>query len=180
MTEARNVPVALEPLTAAHRDGAAALWGDPAVIRFTNVERPLNREEAAERLELLLAGQRGLPGPTVFAVRWDGRFCGLAGCPPVDAAAGVVGCFYQLLPAFWGRGAGRAAAELALTALGRLAPEAVVLADTVAENAASVRILEGLGFARTAVHPGALERDGVRWDVWDYMLRLGGREEECL
>ena len=107
MTEARNVPITLEPLAAAHRDGAAALWGDPAVIRFTNVERPLNREEAAERLELLLAG-------------------------------------------------------------------------TAAENAASVRILEGLGFARTAVHPGALERDGVRRDVWDYMLRLGGREEECL
>ena len=143
MTEARNVPVALEPLTAAHLDGAAALWGDPAVIRFTNVERPLDRDGAAERLELLLAGQRGLPGPTVFAVRWDGRFCGLAGCPPVDAAAGVFGCFYQLLPAFWGRGAGRAAAELALTALGRLAPEAVVGKISIATHSAAISTIIG-------------------------------------
>ena len=148
------------------------------MIRFTNVERPLDRTEAAERLELLLAGQRGLPGPTVFAVTWDGRFCGLAGCLPVDAAAGVFGLFYQLLPAFWGRGAGRAAAALALEALRGLRPGARVLADTAAANTASVRILEALGFRRTAVHPAALERDGDRWEVWDYRLRLGGREEE--
>ena len=180
MTGARSVPVTLEPLSADHLAGAAALWGNPAVIRFTRVARPCTRIEAAERLELLLDGQRGLPGATVFAVRWGGRFCGLAGCPPVSVAEGVFGLFYQLLPECWGRGIGRAAAERALEALRRLRPGATVLADTAAANAASVRILESLGFVRTAVHPKALERDGGAWDIWDYTLRLGGREEERL
>ena len=91
-----------------------------------------------------------LPSPTVFALREGAAFRGLAGCPPVDTAAGIYGLFYQLLPACWGRGVGLAAAAEALRRLERLAP-ALVLADTVAENTASVRILERLGFVRTAV-----------------------------
>lgn len=180
MIDAGSGLVTLQPLTASDVESAAVLWADPAVIRFTRVERPCTREEAAERLELLLRGQRRLPVPTVFSVQWEGRFCGLAGCPPVDGEEHVFGLFYQLLPAFWGLGAGRTAAGRTLAALARLEREATVLADTAAENLASVRILEGLGFRRTAVHSGALVRDGTCWDVWDYMLRLNGREEECL
>ena len=52
---------------------------------------------------------------------------------------------------------------------------ALVLADAVAENTASVRILERLGFVRTAVHPGAFCREGRTLDIWDYVLRWDGR-----
>ncbi|MFR3922457.1 MAG: GNAT family N-acetyltransferase [Dysosmobacter welbionis] len=104
----------------------------------------------------------GLPFPTVFALREGTAFRGLAGCPPVDTAAGIYGLFYQLLPACWGRGLGLAAAAEALRRLERLAP-ALVLADTVAENTASVRILERLGFVRTAVHHRAFCRGGGCW-----------------
>ena len=98
---------------------------------------------------------------------------GLAGCPPVDASAGTYGLFYQLLPVCWGRGLGFAAAQAAMRQLDRLTP-ALVLADTVAENTASVRILERLGFVRAAVHPSAFCREGRALDIWDYTCRLGG------
>ena len=116
----------------------------------------------------------GSAGAGIFAVLLDGDFCGLAGCPPVDAERERFGLFFQLLPACWGRGVGRTAAALALTSLRRSFPAARVLADAAAENTASIRILEGLGFCRTAVHPGALRRSGESWDVWDYRLRCGG------
>ena len=103
-------------------------------------------------------------------------FRGLAGCPPVDTAAGIYGLFYQLLPACWGRGLGLAAAAEALRRLERLAP-ALVLADTVAENTASVRILERLGFVRTAVHHRAFCREGRMLDIWDYARRWAGPAE---
>ena len=59
----------------------------------------------------------------------------------------------------------------ALRRLERLAP-ALVLADTVAENTASVRILERLGFVRTAVHHRAFCREGRMLDIWDYARPL--------
>ena len=163
----------LEPLSRSHLP-AAALWADPAVIRWTNITAPCTPAEAAERLDRLLECQRGLPTPAIFAVQERAAFRGLAGCPPVDAATGTYGLFYQLLPACWGRGLGLAAAREALERLEKLGPS-LVLADTVAENTASVRILERLGFVRTAVHPGAFCREGRTLDIWDYARRSGGR-----
>lgn len=116
----------LEPLSRAHLPEMAALWADPAVIRWTNIAAPCTAAEAAERLDRLLACQRGLPAPAVFAVREGAVFRGLAGCPPVDASAGTYGLFYQLLPACWGRGLGLAAAREALRRLEKLTPSLVL------------------------------------------------------
>lgn len=149
---------------------------DRAVLKWTNIAAPCTEAGAADRLEHLLDCQRGLPFSTVFALREGTAFRGLAGCPPVDTAAGIYGLFYQLLPACWGRGLGLAAAAEALRRLERLAP-ALVLADTVAENTASVRILERLGFVRTAVHHRAFCREGRMLDIWDYARRWAGPAE---
>lgn len=162
--------VTLEPLSTAHLPGLEQLWGDQDVIRYTNMAESCGGDEAANRLYALLNSQRALPGPTVFAVLRDGRFCGIAGCPPVDAEKGTFGLFYQLLRTEWGRGTGLSAARMALDELGRLFPSAAVYADAVAENTASIRILERLGFARTAVRPGAFHRDGRALDIWEYVL----------
>ena len=153
----------LEPLSWDDLPEAAVLWADPAVIRWTNIAAPCTEAGAADRLENPPACQRT-------------AFRGLAGCPPVDTAAGIYGLFYQLLPACWGRGLGLAAAAEALRRLERLAP-ALVLADTVAENTASVRILERLGFVRTAVHHRAFCREGRMLDIWDYARRWAGPAE---
>lgn len=93
----------LEPLSWDDLPEAAVLWADPAVIRWTNIAAPCTEAGAADRLEHLLDCQRGLPFSTVFALREGTAFRGLAGCPPVDTAAGIYGLFYQLLPACWGR-----------------------------------------------------------------------------
>ena len=165
-----TAPLTLEPLSRAHLPEMSALWADPAVIRYTNIAAPCTAAESADRLDCLLDCQRGLPSPAIFAVWEEAAFRGLAGCPPVDTAAGTYGLFYQLLPSCWGRGLGLAAARAALRQLEKLRPS-LVLADTVAENAASIRILTRLGFVRTAVHPGAFCREGRRLDIWDYALR---------
>lgn len=167
----KRTDLRLEPLSTAHLPGLEALWSDPDVIRYTNIPAPCGPAEAAQRLERLLDCQASLPGPTIFAVLGDRGFCGIAGCPPVDAAQSRFGLFYQLLPEVWGQGIGETAARMALDALYRLFPTAAVYADAAAENAASIRILERLGFVRTAVHPGAFHRDGRALDIWDYVLK---------
>lgn len=172
--------VTLEPLSTAHLPGLERLWSDPAVIRYTSIGEPCDAGAAAHRFYRLRSCQTALSGPVIFAVLRDGRFCGVAGCPPVDAEKGTFGLFYQLQRSVWGQGIGKTAARLALDELYRLAPSAVVYADAAAENTASVRILEHLGFARTAVHPGAFQRDGRALDIWEYTLRPDMKEEERL
>ena len=142
--------LSLEPLTAAHREGLAALWGDERVIRYTAIAAPCGAAETEARLAQYLAAQAALPRPTVFAVTLDGRFCGAAGCLKTERE-NTFGLFYQLLPEVWGRGIGTLSARMALAALLRQRPQALVLADAAAENPASVRILKRLGFERTGV-----------------------------
>lgn len=173
-------PLELTPLSTAHLTGLERLWSDPTVIRYTNVAEPCSADAAAHRFYQLRSCQAALPGPTIFAVLRNGRFCGVAGCPPVDAERGIFGLFYQLLPEVWGQGVGRDAARLALEELYSLIPTATVYADVAAANTASVRILEELGFMRTAVHPGAFRRDGEVSDIWDYTLEPAVEKEEHL
>ena len=77
----------LEPLSWDDLPEAAVLWADPAVIRWTNIAAPCTEAGAADRLEHLLDCQRGLPFPTVFALREGTAFRGLAG----TAAPGTAG-----------------------------------------------------------------------------------------
>ena len=65
---------------------------------------------------------------------------------------------------------GLSAARMALAALLRRQPDAVVLADAVEENAASVRILNNLGFQRIGSQPGNFCRDGQKLDIWNYQF----------
>ena len=90
-----KLDVTLEPLSAAYLNQVERLWSDPAVIRYTSIRTPCTREAAAERLSNL-SGR-----PTVFAVLHAGKFCGVAGCLPVEGE--TFGLFYQL-PSYWGRG----------------------------------------------------------------------------
>lgn len=131
----------LEPLSWDDLPEAAVLWADPAVIRWTNIAAPCTEAGAADRLEHLLDCQRGLPFSTVFALREGTAFRGLAGCPAGGYGRRDLWAVLPAAAACWGRGLGLAAAAEALRRLERLAP-ALVLADTVAENTASVRILE--------------------------------------
>ena len=87
-----KLDVTLEPLSAAYLNQVERLWSDPAVIRYTSIRTPCTREAAAERLSNL-SGR-----PTVFAVLHAGKFCGVAGCLPVEGE--TFGLFYQLLPSY--------------------------------------------------------------------------------
>ena len=163
----------LTPLAQTHLDGLRALWSSGEVIRYAAIPAPCTGKETEERLTRLLRGQEPLSGPTVFAVLEGERFLGIAGCPPVDGRTETFGLFYQLEPEAWGRGVGSSAGRMALAALLRRYPTATVLADAVAENAASVKILKRLGFRRIGVQSGGYCRDGQTADIFNYRFQIG-------
>ena len=135
--------LSFHPLGALCADDLLPLWGDVAVVRTTGIGTPLTLEECAERLTALRAADDG----AVFAVFQNGVFCGLAGCLPASQEPPTYGLFYQLVPSAWGKGIGTAAAKQALSHVQRHRPGARILADVLAENPASERILLRLGFS---------------------------------
>ena len=141
----------LEPLTAAHGAELLALWQDEAVVRYTNMALPCTPEEAERRADTLARFD-------TFVLRLEGELVGIAGCPAVDRAARRFGVFYQLRPAFWGRGLGT-------QAVGQL------LAEVMKENTASEKILQHFQFTPWGEEP--LERNGKHYTVRRYRKALG-------
>lgn len=156
------------PLSADHLDVMAMLWANPRVIRYTAVEQPCTRQQSALRLQALLDGQRDLSSPTLFLVLCDATPCGVIGCPPLGRDGRRFGLFYQFLPELWGRGVGQDAVGRLLAQMRESYPQAVLVADVVEQNTASIRILQRLGFRQTGVRQNAFVRDGRAMPVLQF------------
>lgn len=162
--------LSFEPLSAAHFDMMARLWADPAVIRYTAVERPCSPRQARLRLQALLESQRRLAAPTLFAVCRGGEACGVVGGLPLGRARRRFAVFYQFFPACWGEGVGTASVRWLAGRIRAEYPHASLEAEVVRENTASARILEGAGFSLQSVRPGGFVRDGAAADLLCYRL----------
>lgn len=139
------------------RDDAAAFHAinvDPSVRRYLFDDHVLSPEMSADMLgrslDLLAREGHGLFGITL---RGGDALVGWAGyLYPQDPQVLEIG--YALLPAYWGRGiaveASRAVMVWGMRHLGLTA----FRASTDAPNAASIRVLEKLGFAPTHRTPG--------------------------
>lgn len=122
----------------------ARLASDPELARYTRIPHPLTPEAAGLHIagtgnrDILLLAERRVDGALLGAVRLT---------TGEDAEEARIG--YWIARDFWNHGyateAVRRVLRMAFDQLG----VACVTADVVPENAASVRVLEGLGFADT-------------------------------
>ena len=148
MTALRTERLELRPFAANEADELLALFNDPDVGRWLldgeRVPRPWVDEEIGASERRFRENGCGL-----WAVR-------VLGAPDIIGFAGFRPFFeppelqllYGLLPAWWGRGVAREAASRVIEhCFGELGLTEVVAA-TDRPNAASVRVLEALGFQR--------------------------------
>jgi ribosomal-protein-alanine N-acetyltransferase len=123
-------------------DLAFALWGDPQLMRF--IGGPYSREKARARLarEMDSLASFGVQYWPIFLLEND-QFIGCCGLRP---HGDIHALGFHLLPAFWGRGYAREAAQAAIGyAFGTIGAE-VLFAGHHPLNAPSKRVLEALGF----------------------------------
>jgi len=136
-------PCCLDALVDGDADGLTQLYIDPRVRAFLG--GPLDLATAQQRVAALLADQ---PNAWVRAVRATAG-APLAGLVMLDPHhdGEDLEISYLLLPGFWGRGLATAAvAQMRQDAIQTLGLSRVV-AETQAANAASIRLLERLGFS---------------------------------
>lgn len=125
---------------------AEALWGDPRVARYLCAAGVFAPAGIAARLraEIETEQTRGIQYWPLF-LRADGAFAGCCGLRPA-AEPETLELGVHLLPACWGRGLAREAAEAVIArAFGPLGAKRL-RAGHHPDNGASRRLIEGLGF----------------------------------
>jgi RimJ/RimL family protein N-acetyltransferase len=149
VTPRRTARLVLEPLREEHLDEWLTALADPEIGRYIGGPDVGDRDALAERIRALLAG----PPPDFPERTWvnlmvrdlaDGTMVGRVEAAVYGTWAEVA---YVFAPRVWGRGyAAEATAEL----LAALAEQGVVesLAAVHPDNAASVALLQRLGFVR--------------------------------
>ncbi|GAB3983094.1 GNAT family N-acetyltransferase [Actinoallomurus acanthiterrae] len=143
----------LRPFTEADLDDVLALHGDPEVMRFIDGGRPASRTAIRdEALPRLMRHHASFGGFWAAEDRTTGRFLGWFELRPLaDDRPEVVELGYRLHRFAWGRGhateGARALVRKGFTELGVRR----VVAQTMAVNTASRRVLEktGLTYVRT-------------------------------
>lgn len=143
-------PVSLPTLDAFHR-----LVQDPHVRQFLMDGTVHSREWSEERVRdsLSLFDRRGV-GLWLVHDRQSGElvgFCGFLEIPVVHPEPQLV---YALFEQYTGRGFATEMARTSIAEARRLPGFAAIVAGVDESNVASVRVLEKLGFQRTAVYAG--------------------------
>ena len=134
--------------TAADRDLALGLWGDPEVARYMG--GPFSAEQVYRRLdhEVETYARHGLQYWPLFLLA-TGEPVGCCGVAPHDPHGPVYEFGYHLRRAHWGRGYVREAAPLIIADAFDALGAAALYAGHHPENAVSRRVLLDLGFRYT-------------------------------
>jgi len=153
-TARRTARLRLDPLTPADAEDVLRVYGDPDTWRHLPEGRLTGIDQALEHIE---SSERSLRehGLGTWAVRVDaagadaslpeGAFIGSGGLRYLDDGD-VWNLGYRLEPRAWGRGLATEIAVATLEAAAEVAPHVPVTGRVLANNPASVAVLEKLGF----------------------------------
>jgi RimJ/RimL family protein N-acetyltransferase len=149
MTYLHTARLLLTPLTLDHLDDYHRVYGDPRTWEHLPSGRHLDRAHSARAIERSMESRRthGF-GHLAVTLREPvgelppGGFIGTAGAAMLPFGAWNLG--YRFLPEAWGRGLAGEAAAASIEAARATAPDVPVTARVLANNPASVRVLERL------------------------------------
>jgi len=137
-----------------------AVLSDPRATRWWSTPPHQTREQTRVWLDAMIANGPGHPD---FVVELDGRVVGKAGFYEMPEVG------YILHPDVWGKGLAGEAVGAAVDHVFLTGDVDTLTADVDPENAASIRVLERLGFVQT----GAARRTWNIGGVWKDSLYYG-------
>lgn len=162
--------LSLVPLSLDYSKEILRLWGDFEVIKYTNRTLISTEEECRENLSSWLTLHKDNLGPNKFAILLDDKLIGIAGFPLIDNNNFKCGFFYQIIRAYWGKGYGFEAANALLKYIFDKHQAAVIIADVVVSNIASIKILTKLGFSKTGIEEKGFKNNGMELDVVNFEI----------
>lgn len=159
--------VPLDPAIESHVEAYARTRNEPAMRATGGYGAPMTRGVAREHLERFEGGETR---NAVCALRVDGEVSGWASVYVDDERARVAELAYYVLPDHQGEGLATTAARLLVGFAFEELNAHSVRAQTQADNPASERVLEKLGFRREGRRRDNIYKDGEYRDVTDWGL----------
>ncbi len=142
---------------------ALAIWGDVEVMRY--VGQPLGHLDAARRTLERAAAAQELHGVSLWAVleKVSGEIVGACGFH-FEAEGPEFELAYHFKPGHWGRGFATEAAGACVLYASETLRATKIIASVKTGNAASLRVLEKLGFKQDRLD-GAGHADEERFSI---------------
>lgn len=166
----RTKRISLVPLSQKYSKDLIKLWGDYDVIKYTYSTLSKTEKECDEKLVNWLQLHKDNLGPNKFAILLNDELIGIAGFPVIDNENFKCGFFYQIIRDFWGNGYGFETANALLNYIYEMHPQALVIADAVVDNPASIKILTKLGFSQTSIEENGFKKNGMEMDIVHFNL----------
>lgn len=162
--------LSLVPLSKEYSKDLIKLWGDYEVIKYTYNTLIETEEECYEKLINWLTLHKDNSGPNKFAILLNHNLIGIVGFPVLDNDNFKCGFFYQIIREYWDNGYGFETAKALLNYIFQKHPHAVVIADAVVNNPASIRILTKLGFSQTCIEKKGFKNNDMELDIVHFNL----------
>lgn len=155
----------LVPLEVKYAKELLKLWQDEEVIRYTNALKLEDVDAARDKITRWLQREEQDEYISHFVILKDKEVIGVIGIPAVNAEEGKNGFYYQLIRQFWNNGYGKEAAKAVFDYAIKEVKVNTLLADAVAANSASIKILKGLGFEETGITRHGFTESGKLHDI---------------
>lgn len=139
------------------------LWNDFEVIKYTYTPLATTVDECIRYIEYRIS-QADHIVPDSFIILLNKKAIGIIGCPRVDEENLVFGLYYQISRINWGYGYASAAATAVINYVINNYPNAIIKAESVSINPASVAVLKKLGLKQTHIEEKGFKRNNFELD----------------
>ena len=147
------------------------LAGSEAVTRYMLFQPHDNMADSAASIQKWLA--RYESGPCyhwVIALKETEELIGIIDLLRIDEETGGASFAYMLGRDFWGQGYGTEALKAVFDFGFREMKLSCIVADHMAENIGSGRVMQKCGMVRQGIHPGKYEKNGKSYDAVLYRI----------
>jgi ribosomal-protein-alanine N-acetyltransferase len=160
----------LQLLSPDHAEGLLPIWSDGDVIRFTYMRLVRDMTGCVQNIMVMIdaGNKREDAGP--YAILLGDAVIGMAGAVRMSRESSEHELYYHLGRPWWGSGYATEAASAVIDQVFAMPLVHRVSAEVVAENAASIRVLEKCGMKREGRLRGKFFKDGIYRDLYVYSI----------
>lgn len=170
MTELNTSRLVLRQLQPEHAEGLLPIWSDKDVTRFTYMRLVKDITSCVQNVIGMIdsGNRRDDVGP--YAIFLGPFLIGMAGAVRMSRESGEHELYYHLSKQWWGYGYATEAASAVVDQVFSMPLVHRVCAEVVAENIASIRVLEKAGMKQEGRLRGKFFKDGIYRDLYVYSI----------
>ena len=140
------------------------LWSDYEAIKYTYTPLMTTINESINFSEHQI-NRTDKSFQDRFVVLLNHKAIGMGGCICMDKENSVFGLYYQFSRAYWGYGYASEAAKALMNYVLDKHPNAVIKADAVSVNPASIAVLKKIALKQTHIEEKGFRRNGFELDL---------------